>query len=301
MKELSRRFESLKAIIIKHQASADAWVEALLEVKHDELYLEECDSWDQWCVEHVGKTASALRSLLWRQSVKKAQRTIAETTGEKITPRAFAANALIPDTKQNNNNLRTMPARQDISFEVEHVRPPEPPKPLAMPIADRAATRIDVRHDLSEALRDVNRLMHDANMPIGAMRLLGDCCRRLMNVQRAIQGVLPGFEEVMTPPTKARASVEECIEYARVIGLNENDGRWFFDGRMAMGWKNGGRPIVDWKATMRTWKAQGDIFPSHKSRLRAGGANHAPSPDGLTPADRKLARMHQRVMEGKDI
>lgn len=61
-------------------------------------------------------------------------------------------------------------------------------------------------------------------------------------------------------------SREACVDYAVQIGLPGSDGEWFYDKGLASGWKNSGKPIADWKATMRCWKP-GTIFPSRKLGL----------------------------------
>ena len=54
------------------------------------------------------------------------------------------------------------------------------------------------------------------------------------------------------------------IEYCRERGLPETDGQWFYDKCEGCGWTNNGKAIKDWRATVRQWAAQRDIFPSHK-------------------------------------
>lgn len=69
--------------------------------------------------------------------------------------------------------------------------------------------------------------------------------------------------------SKRKGPVEDVIAYAREKGLEEDDGRWFFDKCEGCGWKNKGEPIIDWMATMRSWKKQG-YFPSQKPEIRNG-------------------------------
>src|SRR5262245_13139661 len=70
------------------------------------------------------------------------------------------------------------------------------------------------------------------------------------------------IEQQMAGKAKA-SSIEEVEDYAKVIALSSNDGAWFWDKNEGCGWKNNGRPILDWKATMRTWRRM-NIFPSQK-------------------------------------
>lgn len=62
---------------------------------------------------------------------------------------------------------------------------------------------------------------------------------------------------------KARGSVEEVKEFCKSESLPESDAIWFFHKNEGNGWTNGGKPIKDWKATIRSWKA-GQYLPSQK-------------------------------------
>lgn len=62
---------------------------------------------------------------------------------------------------------------------------------------------------------------------------------------------------------KRKGSQKEVLEYCVQIGLPPTDGEWFFDKNEGCGWKNDGKPILDWKATMRSWQRI-SIFPSQK-------------------------------------
>lgn len=90
--------------------------------------------------------------------------------------------------------------------------------------------------------------------------------------------------------SKARGSVAECVAYAREKELPDSDGQWFFDKAEGSGWRNGGEPIKDWKATMRSWKGAG-IFPSQKNKTYGNG-NHSKTSGGahsqrFSPADER--------------
>lgn len=54
---------------------------------------------------------------------------------------------------------------------------------------------------------------------------------------------------------KGRPTKEEVVAYSSSLGLT--DGEYFFDHWLANGWTNGGKPIRDWKATIRSWKGAG--------------------------------------------
>jgi len=61
-----------------------------------------------------------------------------------------------------------------------------------------------------------------------------------------------------------RPTLDQIKEYMQTLGLPETDAAWLDDKWEGNGYKNGGKPILSWKATIRTWKAVGDIFPSQK-------------------------------------
>jgi len=63
--------------------------------------------------------------------------------------------------------------------------------------------------------------------------------------------------------SKARCSLEDAISFAESIGLPASDGEACFHKWEGNGWQNGGSPIKDWKATVRSWKAAG-YMPSQK-------------------------------------
>lgn len=91
-----------------------------------------------------------------------------------------------------------------------------------------------------------------------------------------------------------QAKREACPEY-----VNESDGLkkvrdfctsesisladadWFFWKCHANGWKNGGRPILDWKATLRSWK-RAAYLPSQKGS-RGGFSDRKPDRGMVSP------------------
>jgi len=63
---------------------------------------------------------------------------------------------------------------------------------------------------------------------------------------------------------KHRMTLEECQNYAAELGLPPSDGAACFHKWEGNGWKNGGNPIVDARATIRSWKQHG-YLPSQKN------------------------------------
>lgn len=59
-------------------------------------------------------------------------------------------------------------------------------------------------------------------------------------------------------------SLEEMTAFASELKLPGSDAEYLFWKWTDSDWKNGNRPIKDWKATVRSWKAAG-YLPSQKS------------------------------------
>jgi len=70
-------------------------------------------------------------------------------------------------------------------------------------------------------------------------------------------------------------------EFARGEGIGEGDADWFFYKCEGCGWMNAGKPIADWKQTVRAWW-RGGFFPSQK-QPRCNGTVRQPM---LSFADR---------------
>lgn len=84
---------------------------------------------------------------------------------------------------------------------------------------------------------------------------------------------------------KHRATLDDAKAFAASIELPESDGESCFHKWEGNGWTNNGKPIKDWKATIRAWKAQG-FLPSQKAApaktySHANGYNESTSIDHL--------------------
>ena len=73
---------------------------------------------------------------------------------------------------------------------------------------------------------------------------------------------------VVTTKKKERATIDELRVFCKSIQLQESDGDWAFDKWEGNGWKNDGKPIISWQATIRSWKRVGTIFPSQKPQQK---------------------------------
>jgi len=58
--------------------------------------------------------------------------------------------------------------------------------------------------------------------------------------------------------------LERVREFARGKGIGGKDAEWFYWKGRGNGWTNGGRPILDWKATLTSWHRAG-YLPSQKA------------------------------------
>lgn len=77
---------------------------------------------------------------------------------------------------------------------------------------------------------------------------------------------------------KPKGTVQELRDYAVSLDLPDSDGEHLFDKWEGNGWKNDGRPIRDWRATMRTWKGM-KILPSQKS---GSNGSHPPQLNSIS-------------------
>lgn len=68
----------------------------------------------------------------------------------------------------------------------------------------------------------------------------------------------------MLQASKGLATEDELKAYCLEIGLPANDGKACFDKWTGNGWVNNKAPIKDWRATIRSWRAQG-YLPSQKN------------------------------------
>ena len=63
---------------------------------------------------------------------------------------------------------------------------------------------------------------------------------------------------------RARGTLDELTEFCRESGLFPRDVEYLWNKWESCGWKIGGKSIKDWRAAVRTWKAQG-YLPSQKT------------------------------------
>jgi hypothetical protein len=71
-------------------------------------------------------------------------------------------------------------------------------------------------------------------------------------------------EKDRTRARNRRGTLEEVFALCSELGLTQSDAEYVFHKWQGNGWTNGNKPIRDWPATVRQWKA-GRFFPSQKT------------------------------------
>jgi len=93
---------------------------------------------------------------------------------------------------------------------------------------------------------------------------------------------LPPSEETVTASDHAngrqrkkfvKPTAQEVADYSKEISLPLSEGRGFFDYQESKGWKVGNAPMVDWKASVRTWK--GNL--EKRAKPSSNGVHHPPA------------------------
>jgi uncharacterized protein YdaU (DUF1376 family) len=99
-------------------------------------------------------------------------------------------------------------------------------------------------------------------------------CRRMvreeeMRQNRKRAGSIGGSKRASnieaTPDNDNGNGLEKVREFARGEGIPKSDADWFYWKGHGNGWTNGGKPILDWKATLRSWQ-RAKYLPSQKNK-----------------------------------
>lgn len=80
-------------------------------------------------------------------------------------------------------------------------------------------------------------------------------------------------------PKKDKGTLEEVTTFFASEDLLHSDAEWFFHKCQGSGWTNDGKPIKDWKATVRSWRAGGYLASQRNPSLAASNGNHHPKPE----------------------
>lgn len=111
-------------------------------------------------------------------------------------------------------------------------------------------------------------------------------------------------KSIPTQPA-ARPTLEDMLEFGAAVEISNSDIEILFWKWKGNGWVNGGTPIRDWQATLRSWK-KANYLPSQKSDFggsRKPEAAAAPqkkaarSPDELV----RLMAIHRRQYPGSSV
>lgn len=102
------------------------------------------------------------------------------------------------------------------------------------------------------------KLTHNLTLSIGTLTLK-------LTGTTLVEDVEPKPEP--DKPRKDKATEAEIMEFCRAEGLPESDAKAIWLKWQGSGWTNGGNPIKDWRATIRSWKAQG-FMPSQKNAAK---------------------------------
>lgn len=155
---------------------------------------------------------------------------------------------------------------------------------------------MSARHDQSEIITFAEPLP-EAGQPTDVRAQLAKIITILEGIlthggiEAALSDELPGLEREAFKRTKARGTQTQVVCYCIELGLRREDGDWFFNKCEGCGWKNGGKAIMDWKATVRAWKGI-SVFPSQKMV----GNNGRMQPKELSVIERKRETELERMM-----
>lgn len=90
--------------------------------------------------------------------------------------------------------------------------------------------------------------------------------------------------------------LDELLTFTASIALSKSDAEYFFEHWLANGFTNGGKPIKNWQATIRAWKAAGHC-PSQNPK--ANGAKPWVSAEERKQADRDEANRLYREKQSR--
>lgn len=269
------RYQHLKATIIKLNESAYEWGLALRDMRESKLYLTEADSFQEWCQKFCGKSADAVRGIIWRSEQKEARRLVESTTAEPIGPIGLI-------TSQEHINYSSSKFGQIMSAHRDRTQPVKMGSPSTSDTVEITSKVEPAKHpSIVEFPPDARVMVHQALKL--AQRLLKESGFALSSEFRHITALLEKVDVMIQPelfptaPTKqkSRGSLVEVVTYfVQELKLPASDGEWFFSKAEGSGWKNNKVPIVDWRSTARAWSLA-KYLPSQKQAAGNGKLNGA--------------------------
>lgn len=237
------RYQQLKGVLRKTKDAARQWIEALKEIKLSGRWKDEADTWEAWCVEHAGISATAIRMVEYRE-----RKRLAEQNPDTETPPAI---------------VRAQKVIAKVSAKLDREAPP--PEIREPQVVEARPVPPDVRVCIHRVTVALDRLLQNSQFALSES--FRHCLSELHRVDKLLQPEL--FD--LPAKQKSRGTLEEVIEFCVNRSLTKADGEWFFEKCQGCGWKNNGQPIVDWRSTVRAWQACGGIFPSQKQGATSNG------------------------------
>jgi len=128
-------------------------------------------------------------------------------------------------------------------------------------------------------------------------------CRRMVReeeirAKRAEAGSKGGSKRQanreQNPDNDNGTGLEVVREFAREKGISSKDAEWFYFKGQGNGWTNGGKPMLDWKATFLSWQRAG-YLPSQ--RQSNNGQRQFTKPKEPAPLYPKLPPRHELTEE----
>jgi hypothetical protein len=258
VKDFHRLDSEIKKRVPSIHAAAEAREMALM-IRSRGLWRVEFETWQDYCKYRFGKSADAFRMFDYRNRQKQLQDSKPDANSQR--------NALRPDepVKKHETPTQAM-AKRDQSCEVFYT----PPKAIEAEVIE-AQTVMKPR----PCPPDLREQIHDLAMLLKGLLNQGDfaTCRQFRHAVALADRLDHTVQGEFFPDdfgTKSRGTLNQVKAYCLSQGLTQEDGEWFFFKCEGCGWKNNGKAIVDWQATVGAWKRVGNIFPSHKSTALNG-------------------------------
>jgi hypothetical protein len=230
----------------------------LMQVRDRRLYRIDFATFEDYCEQELGWSPSRSRQLIratafWQhqQALSEAGRDVEVPENENQARAMMRAKVLRAVTQ--NNPLTASPLDKPIA-------------PATVQLPMKPTANLNLRECLLDSWTRLKRLV---NRPDVSNGILSELCHVLSTLDRAaslVQLELPGMAERFAvkrfiPPTLEEVQMYCQQEQRQITGADAN---WFWDHMTSASWKNNGKPVADWKATMRAWWALKTIFPSHK-------------------------------------
>jgi hypothetical protein len=249
-------YKDLKEFVSTNRERVLEWALAIQKIKNEGWWREDCKTWEEWCEQFCGKSASAIRSIIWKGEARKL---IESTTGEKP--------ASVPAERPNTSKPpKPEPAPIEVAAKVSK---PEPPaKQSAGPDLPRAE-KVSIESKWKQLLKDLDWLTHQ-QIEYNLLKVVCRCLCEAKEVHQMLQPALP--MEVESSKKRSKGTQESVIQYCVLVKLTETDGEWFYQKMVGTGWKVNGLAVNDWQAVVNQWKIQ-KIFPSQKESGHATSFN----------------------------